>query len=135
MLIAVLVLFLLPVFPISMLVNKFLSLLNYKFFSVMILALFISGNLILLRVDVNFPVLQFFAVFTVFFYSFRLLGVNNLKTFILYLYSIISSLALLWHMIGGDSLEFLALKTPILISFLALYAFLLSQFGIIHKKV
>ncbi len=134
MLITVLVLFLLPVFPISMLINKFLSVLNYKFFVVIILILFMCGNLILLKFDINFPALQFFAIFTILLYSFRLLGVNNLKTFILYLYPVISSLALLWHTIGGDTLEFLALKTPILISFLALYAFLFRQFGIIHKK-
>ncbi len=135
--ITILILFLLPVFPISMLVNKLLSVLNYKLFTVLILTFFICGNLTLLKFNINsqiFQFLQFLAVFTILFYSFRLLGVKNLKTFILYLYPIISSLALLWYMIGGDILEFLALKTPILISFLALYTFLFNQFGIIHQK-
>jgi hypothetical protein len=132
--IILLILFLLPVFPFSLATNKMLSKLTSKYFSIVILLSFIIGNLLLLKVDIDSKILQFLSVFTLFFYSFRLLGTNNLKTFTMYLYTVISSLSLLWYLIGGNVLEFMIIKTPILASFLALFCFLGSHFDVIHQK-
>ncbi len=130
----ILVLFLLPIFPLSMVVNKFLNTLSSKQFSYSILVFFIVGNLLLININLSSDLLQFLAVFTIFFYSFRLLGVNNLKTFIMYIYPIISSTSLLWYLAGGNIIEFMFIKVPILASFLALFYFLSNQFSVIHRK-
>jgi len=129
-----LVLFLLPVFPFSLLTNKFLLQTDKRFFTVFIIIFFILGNLMLIYIKIDSKIVQFLAIFTLLFYSFRLLGVNNLKIFILYIYTIISSISLLWYLIGGNMIEFMLIKMPLLISFLTLFYFLNSQFSIIHKK-
>lgn len=128
------VIFLLPIFPFSLATNKLLGKLEAKYFSIAILLMFISGNFILLMIHVDLKILQILSIFTLLFYSFRLLGVNNLKTFTTYLYTIIASLSLLWYLMGGNILEYLLIKTPILALFLALFCFLQSQFHIIHQK-
>ena len=129
-----LIIFLLPIFPFSLATNKILNKLMTKYFSIAVLLMFIVGNLLLLKIDINSKILEFLSIFTVFFYSFRLLGTNNLKTFAIYLYTIIGSLSLLWFLMGGDILEYMIIKIPILASFLALFCFLQSQFPIIHQK-
>ncbi len=129
-----LVLFLLPIFPFSLLTNKFLLQIDKIFFTAFIILFFAFGNFILINIKIDSKIAQFLAVFTLLFYSFRLLGVNNLKIFALYTYTIISSISLLWYLLGGDMIEFMLVKTPLLILFLALFSFLNSQFSIIHKK-
>ncbi len=88
----------------------------------------------LMYIKIDSKIVQFLAMFTLLLYSFRLLGVNNLKIFVLYIYTIISSISLLWYLLGGDMIEFMLIKTPLLILFLALFSFLNSEFSIIHKK-
>jgi len=128
------IVFLLPIFPFSLATNKILNKLGTKYFSLAVLFMFIVGNLLLLKIGINSQILEFLTVFTLFFYSFRLLGVSSLKTFVIYLYTIIGSLSLLWSLIGGDILEYMIIKIPILALFLALFSFLQSQFQIIHQK-
>ena len=129
-----LVLFLLPIFPFSLLTNKFLLQIDKRFFTISIILFFILGNTMLMYIKIDSKIVQFLAMFTLLLYSFRLLGVNNLKIFVLYIYTIISSISLLWYLLGGDMIEFMLIKTPLLILFLALFSFLNSEFSIIHKK-
>ncbi len=129
-----LILLLLPIFPFSLFTNKFLSMLGAKMISFSILLFFICGNILLLKFKIDSAILEFLTVFTILFYSFRLLGVNNLKLFIMYLYPIISSFALLWSFVDGDIIEFMAVKTPVMLAFLALYGFLSTRFVVVHKK-
>ncbi|MFK5881965.1 MAG: hypothetical protein QM482_07105 [Sulfurospirillum sp.] len=128
------VLFLLPLFPLSLITNRVLSALNPRLFSTTLLVLFIVGNILLNYADIESKTILFLAIFTILFYSFRLLGVKSLKNFILYLYPIVSSISLVWYMVGGDVLEILALKTPVLVLFLTLFTFLSGQFSVIHQK-
>ena len=131
---ALLALFLLPVFPFSMLTNKFLSILKPKLFSAFIMIFYISGNTLFFFMDIDSEIVKFLALFTLFFYSFRLLGVRDLKFFVLYLYPVIASLSWLWYLAGGDVMESIGIKTPILLLFLYLYGFLSNKFGIVHQK-
>ncbi len=126
--------FLLPIFPFSLLTNWFLTKLGAKLFSVIIISLFIVGNIALMYVDNNSTIIELMALFTILFYSFRLLGVSDLKFFILYLYPIIASFAWLWYLNGGNILELLAIKLPLMMLLLSLYGFLSGQFSVVHQK-
>ncbi len=130
----IVVLLLLPVFPFSLLTNRFLAIFKPKLFAIVMIILFTSGNILLSYTNINSKILVFMAVLTILFYSFRLLGANNLKSFILYLYPVISGVSILWHVVGGDLIEFLAVKIPVLISLLVLFVFLSEKFDVIHQK-
>ncbi len=127
-------LFLLPIFPFSLIVNRLLDGLNAKLFSLSIFLFFVFGNVILFYINLDSKIIEYFALFTIFFYSFRLLGVMDLKKFVLYMYPIVSSFSWLWYLMGGDILESLVIKGPVFMLFLYLYGFLAQRFTIVHQK-
>jgi hypothetical protein len=129
-----LALFLLPIFPFSLLTNRLLMLLRPKLFAFCMMICFVLGGLLLHFVDTNFEIIKFLALFTLVFYSFRLLGVRDLRSFILYLFSTIASLSWIWYFVGGDMLELIVTKGAVLALFLYLYGFLTKQYEIIHQK-
>ena len=128
------VIFLLPIFPATLVINKYLYRLDAKFFTISLFLLFSFGILMLHFFQYHLSPIKYLALFTTIFYSIRLLGVTNLKLFILYLYSIISSFTILLYISGEAEFSLYFIELPFLLMLLLLYYFLSARINIIHPK-
>ncbi len=133
--ITILLIFLLPIFPFSMVTNKIIFRFDGKTQVCLIAFLYILG-LILFRfisLDDNM-IVTLLASLSGFFYAFRMLSVENLSKYLLFFYSVVSSYAWAWKSIGGRELNYNILFIPIFFSFLFIVYLLIKRFGIVHDK-
>ena len=128
------IIFLLPIFPATLVVNRYLYRFDTKLFTISLFLLFSFGILILHFFPYNLSTIKYLALFTTIFYSIRLLGVTNLKLFILYLYPIISSFTILLYISGETEFLLYFIELPFLLILLLLYYFLSARISIIHPK-
>lgn len=136
-LISVLTLFILPLFPISILVNKFIFKLEAKKQIILVFLFFASGIFLLEKIphikDNHLVVLV--SLLSAAFYTFRLLSVESVSRYLLFLYVILSSFAWLCKSIGLGMTIYLFLFMPAFIVFMAMVWFLVNRFGVVHDKI
>jgi hypothetical protein len=130
------VLFLLPIFPFSMVTNFILS----KFKGLMLLfvltCMFLAGALLLSTYENQMlvEIVSVVALFSTMFYALRLLSVSHAYNYLIFYYSTISGFAWLWKSVDGNMLVFfIAFSLPI-IGFGVLIAFLDKQFKTTYFK-
>lgn len=128
-------LFLLPVFPASMATNRFLFRLKPRTLLVTQYSFLIAGVLVLSATDLGKgnAVLRFIASFSMLFYAFRLLGVEHLKDFALYLYSFISAFGWLWYSTGGNMFHFLLMELAPFTAFVIVVSSVYDRFEVVHR--
>lgn len=134
--ITILLVFLLPIFPFSMVTNKIIFRFDGKTQVCLVAFLYILG-LILLRfisLDDNM-IVALSASFSGLFYAFRMLSVENLSRYLLFFYTVVSSYAWIWKSIGGRELDYDMIFIPAFFSFLFIVYLLIKRFGIVHDKI
>ncbi len=136
-LLAVVILFLLPIFPFSMGTNFLLSKLRGNFFLIALMAIFMLGTFLLELLsskDLIFyiPIL---GLFSAILYAIRILSASTAYVYSIYYYTILSGFAWLWKSIGGDMTQFLVVMIlPVLVLGI-LVIFLDNNHGNVHYKM
>ncbi len=125
----------LPLFPISLVINRYLfALKTKKLFFAQTFCL-IAGSLSLHATSIakNSMTLSILASLSMLLYAYRLLSVDHLKDFALYLFTLLSSFAWIWYLQGGNMLHFLLIQIPPFIAFSLLAISLYERFVVVHR--
>ncbi|MDD2790752.1 MAG: hypothetical protein PHU40_08840 [Sulfurimonas sp.] len=134
--ISLIVLFLLPIFPMSLATNFLLSKLKGLTLLFVLTTIFFLGALLLNSFENKtlIEVISILALFSTLFYALRLVSVSNAYNYLLFYYSTIAGFAWLWKSINGEMLMFfIAFILPI-VGFGLLINFLDKQFGTTYFK-
>ena len=132
----ILLIFLLPIFPFSMVTNKIIFQFDGKTQVYIIAFLYILGLFLLrfISLDDNM-IVALSASLSGLLYAFRMLSVENLSRYLLFFYSVVSSYAWVWKSTGGRELNYNMLFVPAFFSFLFIVYLLIKRFGIVHDKI
>ena len=134
--IAIVILFLLPIFPMSLITNFLLSKLKGVALLFAVSIIFITGVALMSSYENKavIEILSVVALFSTLFYALRLLSVSNGYDYFLFYYSAVSGFVWLWKSLNADMFVFyLAFFLP-LMGFALLITFLDKQFGSTYFK-
>ncbi len=132
--ILLLTLFLLPLFPFSLITNRLLSRLSTRTLFIL-QGVCLGSGLFLLRQaqEGKNEIVALLAAASMLLYAFRMLGTDHLREFGLYLFIFLASFGWLWFAMGGDMLHYLAMELPLFISFIVLVVSVYSRFEVVHR--
>lgn len=129
-------LFLLPIFPFTLVSLKFIDRKPFSKMAPLLFAAYAVGTLLLLFSEMGRGSgwLELWASLSALFYAFRLLSVRNLHRFMLYYYALLSAWAWLWHAAARGMELFLFIHWPIWGALLLLCVALYRRYPVIHRQ-
>lgn len=131
------ILFLLPIFPMSIGVNFLLSKLKGKILLVTLMLMF-SVGLYLLKILDNEVLVAYISIFALLgniLYAFRMLSVSTATTYVVFYYTLLCGFAWILKFIEADRINFLIEMSIPLFVFALLVSFLDKQFGTTHYRM